>query len=282
MKSNVSILNKGKEMSRSGIITLLTDFGLSDAYTSMMKGVILSINRNIRLVDVTHCVAVGSIFQGAGILKETFSYFPDGTVHVAVVDPGVGSTRRAMALKAAGHFFVGPDNGIFWPIIKDNKDAEIIELSEKKYFMPHVTSTFHGRDIFAPAAAHISLGIEIGQLGLPLTDPEELTLPQPYQKDDILKGEITRIDNFGNLITNITSEDIIRFLGNEKPVIHLCDYEIIGISETYSDREKGELLALINSTNHLEVAVNLGKASEYLKKESDRIIGTRVKVFRLN
>ena len=111
---------------------------------------------------------------------------------------------------------------------------------------------------------------------------KQLQLHFPYQKDDILKGEITRIDNFGNLITNITSEDIFRFLGNKKPVIHLCDYEIIGISHTYSDREKGELLALINSTNHLEVAVNLGKASEYLKKESDRIIGTRVKVFGLN
>jgi S-adenosylmethionine hydrolase len=269
-------------MSRSGIITLLTDFGLSDAYAAMMKGVILSINRNAELIDITHCIAVGSIFQGAAILKETFSYFPEGTVHIAVVDPGVGSSRRFLALKADGHFFVAPDNGILWPIIEDDKDAEIVELSEKSYFLPHVTRTFHGRDVFAPIAAHISLGIEISQLGRPLINPEKLTLPRPYQKDDTLKGQITRIDNFGNLITNITANNLIDFLADKKPVIHIGDYEIPGINNTYSDKEKGELIALINSSDYLEIAVNLGKASEYLRKESDEIIGTRVKVFKLN
>ncbi len=269
-------------MNRPGIITLLTDFGLSDAYTAMMKGVILSINRNANLIDITHCITVGSVFQGAGILKEAFSYFPEGTVHIAVVDPGVGSSRRLIALKAAGHFFVAPDNGILWPIIEAAQDTEIVELSEKSYFLPHVTSTFHGRDVLAPVAAHLSLGIEISQLGRPLIDPEELTLPRPYQKDDTLKGQITRIDNFGNLITNITANNLINFLGDKKPVTFIGDYEISGISDTYSDKEKGELLALINSSDYLEIAVNLGKASEYLKKESDEIIGTRIKVFKLN
>lgn len=269
-------------MSRSGIITLLTDFGLSDAYTAMMKGVILSINRNAAIIDMTHSITVGSIFQGAGILKEAFSYFPDGTVHVAVVDPGVGSSRRLIALKASGHFFVGPDNGILWPVIEDIRNPEIVELCEEKYFLSRVASTFHGRDVFAPVAAHISLGTDIMSLGRPINDPEKLTLPRPYQKHDTLKGQIIRIDNFGNLITNITSGNLFSFLENKSPVIHVGDYAISGISDTYSDKEKGELLALVNSSDCLEIAVNLGRASEYLGKEPDEIIGTRIKVVKIN
>ncbi len=269
-------------MSRSGIITLLTDFGLSDAYVAMLKGVILSINRNARLIDITHNINAGSIFQGACILKESFSYFPSGTVHVAVVDPGVGSSRRIIALKAAGHYFVGPDNGIFWPVIEYYKETEIIELTEEKYFLPHVTGTFHGRDLIAPVAAYISIGTEFGELGRPAINPEVLTLPRPYQKDDTLKGQIMRIDNFGNLITNITAGMLAEFLGSNKSVIHVGDFEISGISNTYSNKEKGELLALINSSDYLEIAVNLGRASEYLGKASDEIIGTCIKVVKKN
>jgi S-adenosyl-L-methionine hydrolase (adenosine-forming) len=268
-------------MKRSGIITLLTDFGLSDAYVAMMKGVILSINRDAVLIDITHGINTGYVFQGASILKETFSYFPVGTVHVAVVDPGVGSDRRMVALKAAGHFFTGPDNGIFWPIIEKYKDAEIIELTEDKYFLPNVTSTFHGRDVFAPVAAHISLGLEINQIGKPLLTPEKLELPLPFKHDNTLTGQITRIDNFGNLITNITPEDLAGFLGNNEPVILSGKIKIHGLSKTYSDREKGELLAIINSANHLEIAVNMGKASNYIGKEHDDIIGTGVKVEKI-
>ncbi len=269
-------------MSRSGLITLLTDFGLSDAYTAMMKGAALSINRNAAIIDITHCINVGSIFQGADILQEAFSFFPENTVHVAVVDPGVGSSRRLIAAKAADHFFVAPDNGILWPIIEKNSNAQIVELTNEDYFLPHVTSTFHGRDIFAPVAAHISLGVELSQLGKPITDPEKLTLPQPYIKDDILKGEITRVDNFGNIITNIKKEHLKNYLGDNLPVIQIGEYKITGIFETYSDREKGELLALFSSADHLEIAVNLGKASEYLNKDPDEIRGMRVKVLKVN
>ena len=226
-------------MKRSGIITLLTDFGLSDAYVAMMKGVILSINRDAELIDITHGINTGYVFQGADILKETFSYFPVGTVHVAVVDPGVGSDRRMIALKAADHFFTGPDNGIFWPIIEKYKDAVVCELTEGKYFLPHVTSTFHGRDIFAPVAAHISLGIDIHQIGRPLLTPEKLELPLPFKHDNTLTGQITRIDNFGNLITNITTNDLAGFVGNKEPVIHTGIIKIFGLSKTYSDKERG-------------------------------------------
>ena len=269
-------------MGRSGIITFMTDFGLSDAYTAMMKGVVLSINRSADIIDITHYINIGSIFQGAGMLKETYSYFPRGTVHVAVVDPGVGSSRRQIAIKAAEHFFVGPDNGIFWPIIEDNPNAEIINLSEKRYFLSHVTSTFHGRDIFAPVAAYISLGTEIGKMGTIMSDPERLTLPRPYLKHDTLKGQVTRIDNFGNLITNINESTLSKFLGGKKPVIHIGDYKIQWVCDTYSDKDKGELLALINSSSLLEIAVNLGKASEYMGRSPDEIIGMLVKVVKIN
>ncbi|MBN1907655.1 MAG: SAM-dependent chlorinase/fluorinase [Deltaproteobacteria bacterium] len=265
-------------MERSGIITLLTDFGLSDAYVAMMKGVIFSINREAALIDITHSISTGSVFQGAYILRESFSYFPAGTVHVAVVDPGVGSNRRSIAVKAAGHFFTGPDNGIFWPIIERYKDTTIYELTEKKYFLPQVTSTFHGRDIFAPVAAQISLGLHIHQLGRVVSNPEKLEIPLPFKYDNTLTGQIIRIDNFGNLITNITANDLAGFLGNNEPVIHTGKIKIYGLSKIYSDRENGELLAIINSSNQLEIAVNMGKASDYIGKERDDIIGTGVKV----
>lgn len=267
-------------MKRSGIITLLTDFGISDAYVAMMKGVILSINRDAELIDITHSINTGSVFQGAYILKESFAYFPSGTVHVAVVDPGVGSARRVIAVNAAGHFFAGPDNGIFWPIIEKYKDAMVYELTEKKYFLPQVTSTFHGRDIFAPVAAHISLGLDIHQLGMPV-DPEKLEIPLPFKHDNTLTGQITRIDNFGNLITNITADDLVGFLGNNEPAIHSGKIKIYGLGKTYSDTEKGELLAIINSSNHLELAVNMGRASQYIGKDPDDIIGTAVKVEKI-
>lgn len=268
-------------MQRSGIITLLTDFGISDAYVAMMKGVILSINRNAELIDITHSISTGSIFQGAYILKETFSYFPVGTVHMAVVDPGVGSKRRVIVVNASGHFFTGPDNGIFWPIIEKHKDAVIYELTEDKYFLPHITNTFHGRDIFAPVAAHISLGLNIHQLGKPISDTKKLVIPLPHSHDNTLTGQIIRIDNFGNLITNITAYDLAGFLGNKEPVIHTGKIKIYGLNKTYSDKENGEVLAIINSSNQLEIAVNMGKASQYIGKEPDDIIGTVVKVEKI-
>jgi len=139
----------------SGIITLLTDFGLEGPYAAAMKGVILSIHPDARLIDISHQVKPGAIYQAALLLQETCPFFPRGTVHLAVVDPGVGSNRRALAVETEDRIFVGPDNGIFWPIISRAESAEIINLTESRYFLPEVSNTFHGRDIFAPVAAHL-------------------------------------------------------------------------------------------------------------------------------
>ncbi|MBW1997574.1 MAG: SAM-dependent chlorinase/fluorinase [Deltaproteobacteria bacterium] len=267
-------------MTISGIITLVTDFGLKDPYVGMMKGAILSVNEGVQLVDITHQVGAGSVFLAAGILRETFAFFPKGTVHLAVVDPGVGGPRRPIALEAGGHLFVGPDNGIFWPVIRDFNGKRIVHLTEKDYFLREPSFTFHGRDIFAPVAAHLSKGVGLEQFGPLISDPRKLNIPAPLEKDDTLLGQIIRVDNFGNLITNIHAERLKRYLGEAQPLIEVGKLSIKGLSRAYSDLEEGQPLALINSSNWLEIAVNMGRASQYIGMDREEIFGTVVKVKR--
>ena len=267
-------------MKRPGIITLLTDFGLVDPYLAMMKGVILSINPDAVIVDISHSISTGGILQAAEMIRETYPFFPKGAVHLAVVDPGVGTGRRLLGVEADGHFFVGPDNGIFWPIIKDCREPVVMQLTEERYFLPHITSTFHGREVFAPVAAHLSLEEDLLQMGVRIYDPIELTMSSPYISNDVLCGEITRIDNFGNLITNIPKQGLEDFLKKSGPVISIGNLEIRKLDNTYFDVEEGEPLALINSSDLLEIAVNLGRASEYAGINRDEIIGTEVRVSR--
>jgi S-adenosylmethionine hydrolase len=267
-------------MNRTGIITLLTDFGLSDPYVAMMKGVILSISPDSRVVDITHDIRTGSIIQGAGVIQETYGFFPEGTIHLAVVDPGVGSKRRHIAVKADGHFFVGPDNGIFWPVIEMNEDAVIVDLNREEYFLSHITSTFHGRDVFAPVSAHLSTGKDLLEMGSVIEDPVRLDMPVPSKRTDYLYGQIMRVDHFGNLITNIRRDVLEEFLGQYDPVISVGNLEIKKLENIYSDADKGYPLALINSADMLEIAVNLGRASEYLNLNSGEEVGTMVKVGR--
>jgi len=265
-------------MTPSGIITLTTDFGLSDPYVAMMKGVILSINPSARLVDVTHQIGTGSISQAALLIRETFTYFPEGTVHLAVVDPGVGSDRRLIALQAGAHFFVGPDNGLFWPVFRDFEGTKAVQLTQPRYFLPSITQTFHGREIFAPVAAHLSLGLSLESLGPTVRDLTKLNMPQPCVREGVLCGQIIRADNFGNLVTNISSRELMDFLGSDPPRIEVGKLLIRKLSGIYADCEEGEPLALINSSNLLEIAVNLGRASEYIGLRNGEIVGALVEV----
>ena len=265
-------------MHASGIITLVTDFGLGDAYVAVMKGVILSINAGARLIDVTHDIKQGAIVEAADILQEAFHFFPRGSVHLVVVDPGVGSSRRSIALKAEGHFFVGPDNGLFWPIFSTHKESEIFHLTRKEYFLPDVSYTFHGRDIFAPVAAYLSLGVEPGKMGEPVTDPVPLDRPQVKWEKGRLSGRAVRVDHFGNVITNIRSENLKSLRKPEQAVVKIGPLVIRGIRETYSDAKAGDLLALLGSSGRLEIAVNLGRACDRLGADSGRIIGMEVLV----
>lgn len=265
-------------MTASGIITLTTDFGQRDPYVAMMKGVILSIAPDARLVDITHQITHGSIIEAAGLLHDTFPFFPKGTVHVAVVDPGVGSPRRPLAFEGEGHFFIGPDNGLFWPIIRDHSKAGVFQISESRFFSPSVSATFHGRDIFAPAAAHISRGIKPASMGPKIEDPIEVPLPKPKKSGGTLQGQVVRVDHFGNLITNIHRKDLESFLKSDLPVIQVGDVVIDELSLYYAEGVKGEPLALLGSSDWLEIAVNLGRAADLLGTGPGAVIGTKVEV----
>jgi len=267
-------------MKRSGLITLLTDFGLEDPYVGMMKGVILAVNPDTRIIDISHHVKAGSIIRAAGMIRETYPYFPEGTVHIAVVDPGVGSRRRAIILMAQSHLFVGPDNGIFWPIINLHQDIKIIHITETKYFLPDVSKTFHGRDIFAPVAAHLSKGADPLEMGPTISDPVKLPLPASHQKGGTLYGQVVSVDHFGNLITNIHRKEIEEFAGDRTLVIWLQDLLIEGMRGTYAECGKGEILGLFGSSGYLEIAVNLGRASDLFGLDEAEIIGLEVEVRR--
>jgi len=264
----------------SGIVTLITDFGMEDPYVGMMKGVILSVNPCARIIDISHHVKAGSIARAAHILQDTYPYFPEGTIHITVVDPGVGSKRRAIILMAQSHLFVGPDNGIFWPIIDLHQDIKIIHITETKYFLPDVSNTFHGRDIFAPVAAHLSKGADPLEMGPTISDPVKLPLHASNQKGGALYGEVVSVDHFGNLITNIHRKEIEGFAGGRALIIWLQDLLIEGMRGTYAECGKGEILSLFGSSGYLEIAVNLGRASDLLGLDEAEIIGLEVEVRR--
>ena len=267
-------------MNNSRIITLLSDFGTIDPYVAMMKGVILSINPAAVPLDMSHNIRPGDIFQAARFLREAYPFFPEGTIHVAVVDPGVGGSRRPIALEAHGHLFIGPDNGLFWPVINDCVDVKIVHLKEDRYFLQKVTETFHGRDLFAPVAAHVSMGKRFDRMGEEIDDPVKLTSSVPHEKNGALFGKVVWIDNFGNLITNISRKDMEHFIESGQPIIFAGDFEVKKFCGTYSEVGKGEILALINSSDMLEISVNQGRADVYTGTDLQKAVDLDVRVIR--
>jgi hypothetical protein len=243
-----------------------------------VKGVILSINPHATIIDITHEVMPGSVREGAAVLRQAHGFFPAGTIHMAVVDPGVGSERRPILVTTNTQLFVGPDNGIFWPSVRSDPDAEFFHLMESGFFLPHISCTFHGRDIFAPVAARLSLGAAPGQMGPIITDPVMLELPAPRQSKDALHGEVVRVDRFGNLITNISRYDWDRLAGAEPPKIQIGDVVIEGVRGSYSAVDEGEILALFGSWDCLEISVNGGRACDRLAAGSPQRTGMPVVV----
>lgn len=242
------------------IVTLTTDFGIKDHYVGAMKGAMLSINPDVVIVDITHQIPPQNIFSGALALRNFYRYFPEGTIHVAVVDPGVGNGRKPIALEADGYIFIGPDNGIFTFICRESKSVKVFEISNSKYVLPNVSNTFHGRDIFGPAAAHISLGTSPESLGNRIKKSVMISIKQPKILSDEIIGEFIYVDSFGNLISNIPTELI-------KPGsrIYVGKKMINGISKSYADGQKGELIAIIGSSGLLEISVTQGRASNVIR-----------------
>jgi S-adenosylmethionine hydrolase len=266
-----------KNCSKS-IITLLTDFGTDDEYVGIMKGVILSVNPFVSIIDISHHIAPQDLSQAAYLIKSCYRYFPERTVHVVVVDPGVGSDRSIIALKMKNHIFLAPDNGVLRHLMDEGGIESIIHVDNSSYFLKPVSRTFHGRDIFAPVAAHISKGVEIKKLGTPIdkNDLVNLSIQKPYisDKGEII-GTIISIDRFGNLITNIDL-DSIKMLDKEgmgkRLEVRIGENKIIGLSLSYKSVRSQSPLAIIGGRGYLEIAVNCGSAKQYfMAKKGDTI-----------
>ncbi len=250
------------------IITLSTDFGLTDPYVGIMRGVILGINPDVRLVDLSHALSHHRLLEAAFVLNSAFSYFPGGTIHLAVVDPGVGGERRLIGIKGKDHIWIGPDNGLFTLVLKEQPKAKIIQLTNRAFFLKKISSTFHGRDMLAPVAAHLSLGIRLEEMGPPVSDPVLLSLPEPEIKKNRIIGQVLWADHFGNLITNISREALLPFLSGPSFKIMVESHIITALLQSYSQGRAGALMALIGSSGYLEIACNLGSAAEMVGFES--------------
>jgi len=245
-----------------GVVTILTDFGVDDPYVGIMKGVMLNINPTIRLIDLTHHIPPQNVRAGAFIMAAAYSFFPEKTVHLAIVDPGVGTERRLIAARSKKYFFVGPDNGIFSLVWNHEKPEEIVSLDNPEYWLENISSTFHGRDIMAPVAAYISKGVELSKFGESYTPVGKLPWSPVIIEHGKIRGEIIYIDRFGNLVTSIRVQDIPEDNFPDKVVIRIGKWIIRGISRTYGDASPGSLIALIGSYGYLEIAVTGGSAQE--------------------
>jgi S-adenosyl-L-methionine hydrolase (adenosine-forming) len=246
------------------IITLLTDFGLQDGYVASMKGVILSICPEAILVDITHEAPRHDIRSAAFLLHTVTSSFPRGTIHVVVVDPGVGTTRRGIVIQTPDAVLVGPDNGVFSWILHRTPGYEARTLDNAEYQRPQVSATFHGRDIFAPAAAHIAIGVVIDAFGPPCT-PLMAPWTAPRLEAGTLHGEVIHIDRFGNAVTNIMRKDLERLSPRmEHLKVRTAGRDTAPLSRTYGDHPPDTLTALIGSCGHLEIAVTMGNCARRL------------------
>jgi S-adenosyl-L-methionine hydrolase (adenosine-forming) len=239
------------------IVTLLTDFGLEDPYVGIMKGVILKINPDVAIVDITHAISPQDVKEAAFIINEYQSYFQAGTVHVAVVDPTVGSERRPLVLSKDGQFFVGPDNGIFSRLIRGS--TGIYEIRNKDFMLENMSFTFHGRDIFAPAAAHLASGVQPSAFGPAIENPVYLTGILPVIVEGALSGEVVRLDRFGNAITNIDMTAFNEFTGDRPYRITIGRMAYTSLNQSYYERD---FTCLAGSSGYIEFGHYKGSLAE--------------------
>ena len=244
----------------SALITLLTDFGYQDAYVGVMKGVIVSICQSVRILDLTHAVPPQNIAAARFTLLTAVPYFPPGTIYVVVVDPGVGTERRAIAIQTPTGYFVGPDNGVFGDVVDDWKISAVVSLTQPCYWRtPAPSKTFHGRDVFAPVAAHLAAGVPLANLGtaIPVESLVKIAIPAPTITATSAIGHVQHIDRFGNLITTLPASVVHQRLWK----IHVGSVEI-SLGQTYGDVPLRHPLALVGSHGWLEIAVNGGSAQQ--------------------
>ena len=265
----------------SRIITLTTDFGLENEYVGVMKGVILARAPQATIVDLSHAIERQNIRQAALLIKSAYRFFPDKTIHLVIVDPGVGSNRKLILLHAERHLFLGPDNGVLGLLLEAEHFQAAYEVQCEQYYLKPMSATFHGRDILAPVAAQLAAGLDPEAVG-PVIARQTLKKPEFVEAriDSIqatIKGEITGKDHFGNLQTNITASSLNKLCGNEKSIalVSIGNETIAGIQTAYAHKAPGEILAIVGSRGVLEIAVNQGNAATLL----DAGIGDEVTIY---
>ena len=248
------------------VITLLTDFGEQDGYVGIMKGVIWGIAAQVQIADLSHTIPPQDILSGALTLARCASFFPPGTVHIAVIDPGVGTHRRAMAAQLGEQFFVGPDNGLVTRLLDITQAAgqavTLVELDQPAYWLAQVSSSFHGRDIFAPVGAHLANGTPLLKLGSPFSDPRRLAAPQPAPTPHGWIGQVVHIDHFGNLATNLGAVQLAKM---PSFTFNIKGRKINGMVKSFGEGQSGELAAMLDSDGRLAIAVVNGSAAQLLE-----------------
>ena len=263
-------------MNEPRLIILLTDFGEEDGYVGVMKGVIHQITPKADVIDLSHSVPPQDVLAGSMTLQRSVNYFEPGSVFVCVIDPGVGTARRSIAAQIGDRFFVGPDNGLITHWLqaaeKRRESITIVELDQPQYWLNQLSSSFHGRDVYAPTGAHLASGLDVGDLGVFINDPILLDIPQPVPTNRGWNGQILHIDHFGNLATNIEKKHLIGFApdinqGILNAWVRYGEYSIEGISVTFGKSAPGSLVAMIDSAGLLSLAVVNGNAKEYLDAE---------------
>jgi S-adenosylmethionine hydrolase len=246
------------------VIALLTDFGTRDHYAGTMKAVILGICPDVTLVDITHDIPPHDMMTATLELAASYKYFPAATIFLVVVDPGVGSARRGIAADTGDYRFVSPDNGVLTAVLKETPVKRVVELTERRYARPTVSRTFEGRDRFAPAAAWLAKGVDLSTLGRPAGLIQQLAIPSPHITENVLAGEVLRVDRFGNLVTNIDRKLFEKFIHSNGIEIAAATHRVGRVVATYSEAAGDEVCALFGSSDHLEIAVNAGSASDRL------------------
>lgn len=246
------------------LITLTTDFGVGSPYIAQMKGVLLSRCREVEIVDITHAIQPQNVREGAIVLADAAPFFPTGTLHIAVVDPGVGTSRRLVYAEIEGRGYLAPDNGLLSRLALATPPSRLIALENRQYWREHVTSTFHGRDILAPAAAYLAHGVDPGELGPPLEHLAPFDWPAPKRSADQLAGEVLYVDSFGNLISNIAAADLSSIGSLSERIVECAGRRIAGIQTTYGQSRTGEIVALVDSHGRLEIAAVNENASQRL------------------
>lgn len=247
------------------IITLTTDYGTGDHLVGVLKGVILKINPDVTIVDITHEVTPFDLLDGALAIASAYAYFPPRTIHVVIVDPGVGTERRPLLVSGQNQYFIAPDNGVLSGVFEKEQNFLVRHLTSEHYFLQPVSKTFHGRDVFAPVAAWLSKNWQPGSMGDEITDFKRFALPKPKEADGGLKGVILKVDSFGNLMTNFRAEDLPAEASEKGEVkLQLGTYAVTRLVPTFASGNAGEAIAFVGSSGYVEIGVNKGNASKTL------------------